>query len=494
MKTHTVKILAAVISAVLLFLCLSACATPQSKGDDTTTAAADPDIAEPGTTADPAEQLSLPEDLNLGGATMGVLYWSDVENLEFFSSDPQNIIDKVEDAINRRNRMVEERMQVTLDFIPHAGNAGNLKSFVSFIDSSIQAGDHSFDIIAGYSQTMANAAYNNYLYDLNSVSHLDLDKPWWPSLLTKEATVNDRIFFVSGDISTNLLYMMYTVFFNKELLATRPDLASPYALVADNEWTIDKMIEMCTDFYRDADDVAGKSDGDQYGLVLPKLAIDAFFYGSGMRTTEKTTDGSLVTAESFFGERSQSLLDKLEHLCYDTDDGLWCGGTGIFAAGRSLFHVDRAVSAIKHFGGDVEVEFGVVPAPKWDRDQDAYYTCAGNPFTLYGIVTNSSNPDIAAAVLECWAYNAYNTTTPAIFEVSMKTRYAKDSESAQMYDLIRDGVTFDLGRIYGITLQDLTQTLYRNAMTNRSEWSRTKISKGKILSTLLEGVNEAYYK
>lgn len=494
MKTHLTKILAAILAVTLLFLCLSACATPQSGGDDTTTSIASSDTATPESTADPAEQLSLPEDLNLGGATMGVLYWSDVENLEFFSADPQNIIDKVEDAINRRNRMVEDRMQVTLDFIPQKGNAGNLKSFVSFIDSSIQSGDRSFDIIAGYSQTMANAAYNNYLYDLNSVAHLDLEKPWWPSLLTKEATVNDKIFFVSGDISTNLLYMMYTVFFNKELIATRTDLTSPYTLVASNKWTIDKLIEMCTDFYRDTDDVQGKSDGDQYGLVLPKLAIDALFYGAGMRTTEKTEDGSLVIAESYFGEKSQSLLEKLERLCYDTDDGLWCGSTDIFASGRALFHIDRAVSAIKHFGGDVEVEFGVVPTPKWDADQDAYYTCAGNPFTLYGIVTNSSDPDMAAAVLECWAYNAYNITTPAVFEVSMKTRYAKDSESAQMYDLIRDGVTFDLGRIYGITMQDLTQTLYRNAMTNRSEWSRIKISKGKILSNLLEGVNEAYYK
>lgn len=494
MNKLSTKAIAAVLAALML-LCLAACATPSNTGDETTTAAAGvSDDATPETTEDPAEKLSLPEDLNLGGATMGVLYWSDVENLEFFSADPSNIIDKVEDAINRRNRMVEDRMQVSLDFIPQKGNAGNLKSFVSFIDSSIQSGDHSFDIVAGYSQTMANAAYNNYLYDLNSVEYLDLDKPWWPSLLTKEATVNDRIFFVSGDISTNLLYMMYTVFFNKSLLETRPDLASPYALVSSNEWTTDKLIEMCTDFYRNLDDDPTKSKGDQYGLVLPQLSLDALFYGAGMRTTEKTENGTLVAAESFFGERSQSLLEKMEHLCYDSDDGLWKGSTDIFASGRALFHIDRAVSAIKHFGGDVEIDFGVVPAPKWEKDQEDYYTCAGNPFTLYGIVTNSSDPNMAAAVLECWAYNAYNITTPAVFEVSMKTRYAKDSETAQMYDLIRDGVTFDLGRIYGITLQDMTQTLYRNAMTNRTQWSRTKISKGKLLNTLLEGVNEAYFK
>ena len=77
----------------------------------------------------------------------------------------------------------------------------------------------------------------------------------------------------------------------------------------------------------------------------------------------------------------------------------------------------------------------------------------------------------------------------------MKIRFAKDSETAKMYDLIRDGVTFDdLGRIYGITLNDMTQTLYRDAMDNRSDWLRTKAARTKMLKSLLEGVNAAYTK
>ncbi len=484
------KITVVLLAAAMLAASLAACA--KDGNDDVTTPVGSESTAAV-TVPDTAERLSLPEDLDLGGATMGVLYWSDVENPEFFAEEGSDNTDKTLDAIKRRNAALEDRMKVRLDFIPQAGNQGKLKDFVSYIDASYRSGDHAFDIIAGYSQTVANAAYNNYCYDLAHAEYLDLEKPWWPSLLTKEATVNDRLYFVSGDISTNLLYMMYTVFFNKEMLATHPDLKSPYDLVNSNEWTVDKMLEMCSGFYSDRDSSGGKSDGDTFGLILPRLGLDTFFYGAGLRTTDKNADGTLVVSDTYFSEKAQTLLEKLEKLCYDSDDGYWKGKPEVFAAGSAAFYCDRAVRAIKTLG-DVDFEYGVAPAPKWDPEQEAYYTCAGNPFTLYAIMENSQRADLAAAVLECWAYEAYEITTPAVFEITMKIRFAKDSETARMYDMIRDGVTFDLGRIYGLTMNNLTQSIYRNAMENRTAWTSRKAVYSSQIESFLVGINDAYKK
>lgn len=484
------RITAAFMLVAVLLVSSVACAKT-GNGETTTTEA--PAIADTVTETpeDTAEKLSIPDSLDCGGETMGVLYWSDVENTEFFIESEGEVLDKTEEAIKRRNAALEDRMKVKLEFIPQEGRNSKLKDYVNYVSASLSTSDHAFDIMAAYSQTMANAAYNGFCYDLATTEYLDLEKPWWPALLTKEATVNGRLYFVSGDISTNLLYMMYTVFFNKELLGTRADLKSPYDMIAANEWTVDNMFAMSSDFYRDLDASQNKSDGDQFGFVLPELSIDALFYGSNLRTTDKNEDGTLVVSETYFSEKAQSLLEKLFKVFYDSDDGLWRGGTNIFTAGRALFYCDRAVTAVKKFG-DVTFEYGVVPAPKWDSEQDAYYTCAGNPFTLYGVIANSERADLASAVLECWAYEAYNYTTPAIFEVTMKIRFAKDSDTAVMYDMIRDGVTFDLGRIYGITMNDLTQTLYRKAMDNRTAWSSRKVANSKMLSKYLEGVNDAY--
>lgn len=488
--TKFTRLTAMLIIAVLLTISFAACSDqPTELTDDTTTAPAVVDVTE--APEDTAEKLEIPEGVDCGGATMGVLYWSDVENLEFFIEDSDAELDAIQSNIKKRNIALEDEMKVKLDFIGQKGNAGNLKSFVSYIGTGISSGDHAFDIIAGYSQTVANAALNHYCYDISKAEYINLEKPWWASLLTEEATINDKLYFVSGDISTNLLYMMYTFFFNKDLLAERTELRSPYDMINSNEWTIDNMIAMTTDYYRDLDADQTKSSGDRYGLVLPELSIDALFYSADLRTADRDAAGLMIASDTYFSEKAQSLLDKLMKLCYDDNDGYWKGGASIFAEGRSLFYIDRAVASIKSFA-DSDVDYGVAPSPKWSSDQEEYYTCAGNPFTLYAIVSDSQVPDLASAVLEAWAYYGYEYTTPAIFEVTMKIRFAKDSETAKMYDMIRNGITFDLGRIYGITLGDMTQTLYRNAMTNRTTWAARKSAYTRQLTTLMQKVNAAY--
>ena len=155
--------------------------------------------------------------------------------------------------------------------------------------------------------------------------------------------------------------------------------------------------------------------------------------------------------------------------------------------------IETAVRAMWNLG-DVDFQYGVVPAPKWDSTQEDYYTCVGNAFTLYAIMGNSDRPDLASAVLECWAYEAYEITTPVVFEITMKIRFAKDSETAKLYDMIRDGVTFDLGRIYGATMNKLTQSIYRDAMENRSAWTKLKVAYSSQMENYLKDINASYTK
>ena len=58
-----------------------------------------------------------------------------------------------------------------------------------------------------------------------------------------------------------------------------------------------------------------------------------------------------------------------------------------------------------------------------------------------------------------------------MFEVCLKTRYANDSDSGKMYDIIHDGVIFDVGRVFSrAALKDITQ----------SKWQRCVIDGNKI--------------
>ena len=96
------RITAALMLVAVLLVSSVACAKTGS-GETTTTEA--PAIADtvPEDPEDTAEKLSLPDSLDCGGETMGVLYWSDVENTEFFIESEGEVLDKTEEAIKRRN-------------------------------------------------------------------------------------------------------------------------------------------------------------------------------------------------------------------------------------------------------------------------------------------------------------------------------------------------------------------------------------------------------
>ena len=90
---------------------------------------------------------------------------------------------------------------------------------------------------------MANLASAGTLIDLTTLDHLNFSQPWWSESLLTQSTVNGKLYFASGDISSSMLYMMCATFYNKKIL-TEFSLEDPARLALDGKWTIDKMIAM----------------------------------------------------------------------------------------------------------------------------------------------------------------------------------------------------------------------------------------------------------
>ena len=75
---------------------------------------------------------------------------------------------------------------------------------------------------------------------------------------------------------------MYATFFNKTMLQTY-GLEDPYTLVANNEWTVDKMFSMCKEIYTDAGEPGncvniGNVSAGRYGAGIVGLAYAAGSY------------------------------------------------------------------------------------------------------------------------------------------------------------------------------------------------------------------------
>lgn len=289
-----------------------------------------------------------------------------------------------------------------------------------------------------------------------------------------------------------MLYMMYTCFFNKELLENY-NLTNPQELVQKNEWTYAKFFEMCEGVYSDLNGNQIKDDADQFGYMSSGIHNDPWFYGAGCVFVEKNEDGDLIPSPTFSSEKVVDIIRLVNSQFWDTNDCLYTSSVKhqrAFAQKQLLFCTDRARISITIFS-DTDVQYGIVPCPKYDSAQESYVTVVGNPFTLYGLPTDCRNPEMMAAVLECFASEGYRQVTPALFEITLKIKYSDDEVSSQMYDLIRENVTFDIGRIFSSQL--IPQSDFRNALANnQNAWASVTKIRVKLLESKLKTLQKAF--
>ncbi len=501
MKRSKLQRIFAALLTSLMVLPIVACASDDNpSGSDTTAAPIQNDVTTAPESVDDGYDKNgyirdtLDPNLNFGGETITTLYWEDMEHQEFFSEGIDGEI--VNDAIFTRNETVQNRLNVKLDFVGTAANASNVANYVNMVRKSVDAGDRAYDILGAYSLSVASCAQNGLTLDLLELDHLNFDMPWWPEKLIEQAVIKDKLYFASGDISANVIYMMYVTFFNKGI-ATDYNLESPYDLVQKDQWTMDKMFELSAGVYRDLNGDGQKNEGDQFGMYTTKLHSDAFFWGSGTTVLINKGEEGLIFNPEFGSERVQSVLEKVCRFLYESDDGYMVTSDatlGEFAAGHSLFYFDRARMAIRDAVKEAQdLDYGIVPIPKYDDSQDSYSCIMGNPFTLYAIPIDHDNPDMAAAVMECMASESYRQVTPAVFETTLKIKYSKDEVSSQMLDIARDSVVFDLGRLFYTALNGMPTQAWENAVyNNRPAWIASMAQYNKVVPKLVEKLDDSF--
>jgi hypothetical protein len=117
-----------------------------------------------------------------------------------------------------------------------------------------------------------------------------------------------------------------------------------------------------------------------------------------------------------------------------------------------------------------ETDYGILPYPKWNKEQERYMTGAQDNFSIMAIPITCQNTELAGAALEALAAESYRSVTPAYYEIALKTKYLRDDESAMMLDIIRDGLSFNFGAYHTDSIGDL-RLQYRFIMGNKkSDW------------------------
>lgn len=456
-KILIIAITATVLIVALTFFAILAPGSRDDGGADTTPSGDTPsdngdDPAD--TSATDSVELGIPDDVKFNNKEITFLIDDTATMKEFYYDEVDG--DRIGTAIHNRNLATEDRLGVTLKYVEETGGSSKFTAFAKLVESDIQSGSCEYDIVAAYSRTHPTLTLTGSLLDLTEVEYLDLDQPYWPDTLVNECTINNKLYYCSGDISTNLLWMTIGTFFNKDMLAAK-GLESPYDLVNSNKWTLDKIFEMATDVYEDVDGAGSKDEGDKYGYVMYTTNMDAFFNGAGFVAVDKDASGDLIVSADLSDQRLYDLIEKCGTF-FNGPDAYYKDSVSvreIFFEERALFITDRVfIVAGKDNGNQtekIEFEYGLVPQPKLSEDQENYCTNVGHPFMMYGIsagVKDETLVNACGATLETLGYYGYTLVTPEVFENAMKLRYASDDITSQMYDILRSTVVFDLGRFY----------------------------------------------
>jgi len=115
---------------------------------------------------------------------------------------------------------------------------------------------------------------------------------------------------------------------------------------------------------------------------------------------------------------------------------------------------------------------------------------------MYGISSNvmdATQMEKLSAVIQEMSFYNYKYVTPEIFDTSLKNRYADEPDDARMFELCREGIVFEMGRLANNAIDTSASAGYRSTVVSgQNTWSSKSARYKKLVSDKLKTLNEAY--
>ena len=440
---RTIALLLTALMLLPLAGCASGKADPRDTAADTTPAVTDPAVTTAAPEAvDPADVDDLPE-LNYDGATLGVYTRSQT----FFHGEmivEEATGDQLNDAIFDRQTAVEERLNLKIEETTGANTDA--------ARSAIQAGDGSYKLVNARNVYTVQYASNGLGYLWSDVKNIDLTKNYWYDSINKNLTLANKTFTAAGAYNLTSFDFTHVLLFNKQLVDDLT-LENPYELVRNGQWTWDKFIEFGAKATNDVNGDGKMTLDDTFGYLSAAKQIPAcFLEGIGVQFLAKdpATDTPVFALSS--DTRFVDTFTKLFEIFWDS--GMWYpeeSNVNVPDSSQTLFSQNQALmmnSTFFYVQGlrEMDADFGVLPYPKYDAEQKDYLSrIEGCELPLIPACLSQEDADMTGAFLEAMASHSHKNTIPVYYEIYLKTKLSRDSESAEMFDLIFANRIFDLG-------------------------------------------------
>lgn len=402
-----------------------------------------------------ADELQISSGLEAMDYEGSELTFLDRSKSEFYNDHPYDEIavseqngETLNDAVYERNIFIEEKYNIRMK---STGVENHGRIFTLF-EETVLAGDGAYDAAMPNLTTAFKIAAKRLALNINELPMIDDSRLWWSAEILKSTSVAGLNYFIAGDINLSLMNTVGITYFNKNLVGNL-NLDNPYSYVTAGTWTLDNMAEISKPATRDIDGEGIMDENDMYGLVCSSFAWQPLFYGTGNLLIVKNEED--IPSLNAGSEVNFNAVSKVIGLInnYDTtlnvnnrsvnQNNLGQITVDVFNEGRAVFFIELIYGVPKF--RDMDDDFGLLPMPKYDENQDMYYSYIHTAkATACAVPITNTDTDKTSRILEDMSCESYKIIRPAFYDVMLKTKFTRDEESADMLDIILRNYNVDL--------------------------------------------------
>ncbi len=459
MKIKNARTISLIAAALLLASCGDSTPTADDGGKTT-------DTTVPVTEA--AEENAYPYEIkDYEGYTFRFLngadeFWTGANHILDYDEDQS---DSVASAVYQRNRKAEEDLNIQIEVIKEDVVADGTIT-LNKMKTAVLAGDDAYDVVYALLNFYgACSLVGGYQLNLHDIDTLHLDQEWWNQNYIAETTLADNVLYTIPDY-VNLMGYCYgsALYFNKTMLIDH-NLEMPYDYVRNGTWTFEKFFEYYVkeliSLNGDADYTLKQDGNCIYGIGVSHEEGTRFFLnGGGSYLIGKDENNLLVLNED--QNRLFDVYDRLQS--YISNDG-YCAmintaelhGGRLFLQGRTAFTASSIGAGVSVDFREMKDEYGVLPFPKYDEQQQSYHTTISAHTLASNIPKTASDPARTGNILDYLAYKSYYDVIPVLQE-ALCYKGVRDDDSIEMLNILLETQHSDIGFLYGPSM-DMIQSL-----------------------------------
>lgn len=443
-------------------------------------------------TADPVEDAlaAIRSEVDWGGKDFGYLYVDrfgyaeEVEAVANMSNSTGSGV--INNAVWERNTLFEEYGNLQFVLIPiDTDNA------TGHVQREVQAGTGDFQVVVQPTSYTASLATTGMLYNYLDLD-IDYDHEWWDAG-TLDFALDGRVFFMNGPFNIVDDDVTYLMTFNKQL-HNEYGLENPYDLVRSGDWTMEKFQRVLKDLSSENGDGIW-NEKDTYGLAAGG-SLDTFFYAADLKFVNSSRDMETpeLAMDKSDMERALNVLSITRDIIQNNNTTYMGESPIALFMDNRAFYFTEAASYLRSLNASMEGEYGVIPAPKYDKNQTVYTSWSHSIGSTLSMPTTVGELDTDAFsdVLELYVILSQKYVRPAYYDTMLTTRNVRDADSAEMLHMIFSHRIYDMAMYFGdLGMKEIFDQSARGVDTFSSTYQRATGGFDKRVAKILKDLTEA---